>query len=192
MATLSSPPAMSDPSTLPTSLSGATGSGVVHGGSGGGAALQSALSLLGTRLSASEQAYLAAGVAANMRADGRARLDYRPLSVETGVVPHANGSARLRLGAATDVLVAVNLAMAVPEPTANSAQGSVVCSVEHSAACAVDIDERALQAANSHLTASVRTATTRRQQRTADQRRQARAVQCSARCDSRAYECAMC
>lgn len=156
---------MTDLSTLPTSLAGATGSGVLHSGlGGGGAALHLSSALLASRLSSAEHQYLAAGVAENMRTDGRARLDYRPFTVETGVVPHANGSARLRLGAASDVLVAVNLSMAVPEASANSAQGSVACSVEHSAACAVDLDERAVQAANSHLTASVST-TNRRQQR---------------------------
>lgn len=179
---------MTDLSTLPTSLAGATGSGVLHSGlGGGGAALHLSSALLASRLSAAEHSYLAGGVAENMRTDGRARLDYRPFTVETGVVPHANGSARLRLGAASDVLVAVNLSMAVPEASANSAQGSVVCSVEHSAACAVDLDERAVQAANSHLTASVST-TNRRQRGGCGQ---TSAAACAARSDSSACECAV-
>lgn len=106
-------------------------------------------------ISPAEIAYLSAGVTANLRADGRARLDYRSFSVETGVVPHANGSARLRLGEGTDVMAAVNLSMTVPEQTASSATGSVVCSVEHSAACAVDQDDRAVQTANAHLTSEL-------------------------------------
>ena len=182
---------MTDLSTLPTSLAGATGSGVLHSGvgGGGGAALHLSSSLLASRLSSAEHSYLAGGVAENMRTDGRARLDYRTFTVETGVVPHANGSARLRLGAASDVLVAVNLSMAVPEASANSAQGSVVCSVEHSAACAVDLDERAMQAANSHLTASVHR-TNIRQQRCGCGQTSA-AVCHAARSDSSACECAV-
>lgn len=41
-----------------------------------------------------------------MRSDGRKRSDYRPMELETDVVTHANGSARLRL-ANTDILVGV-------------------------------------------------------------------------------------
>jgi hypothetical protein len=131
-----------------------TGAGVVNAGSGGGVVLSAAAPP--SRLSPAEMAYVSGGVLCNLRADGRARLDYRPIAVETGVVPHANGSARLKLGtAATDVLVAVNLSMTVPEADDLTALGSVVCSVEHSAACSVDMDERALQSANAHLTASV-------------------------------------
>lgn len=130
------------------------GSGVLNAAAGGGVVLSAASPP--SRLSPAEMAYIAGGVIGNIRGDGRARLDYRPLSVETGVIPHANGSARLKLGAAaTDILVAVNLSMTVPEADDLSALGSVVCSVEHSPACTVDLDERALQSANAHLTASV-------------------------------------
>jgi hypothetical protein len=34
------------------------------------------------------------GVAQNIRVDGRGRLDYRPFSLETGIVTQANGSCR--------------------------------------------------------------------------------------------------
>lgn len=118
-------------------------------------AVMSLSTLSPSRLSPAELAYLSAGVSANLRADGRARLDYRAFSVETGVVPHANGSARLRLGEGTDVMAAVNLSMIVPEQTASSATGSVACTVEHSAACAVDLDDRAVATANAHLTAEL-------------------------------------
>ena len=128
------------------------GTGVLQARAGGVQLLSS--TALPSRLSPAELAYVSSGVAANLRADGRSRLDYRAFSVETGVVPHANGSARLRLGEGTDVLAAVNLSMIVPDQTATSAQGSVVCSVEHSAACAVDREDRDVQAANANLTAS--------------------------------------
>lgn len=45
--------------------------------------------------------------------DGRRRGDYRPIELETGIVEHAFGSARLRL-ANTDILVAVKLEVDSP------------------------------------------------------------------------------
>lgn len=49
----------------------------------------------------------------NLRCDGRKRSDYRPMELETDVVTHANGSARLRL-ANTDILVGVKTEIDVP------------------------------------------------------------------------------
>ena len=51
----------------------------------------------------------------NFRIDGREREDYRPMELETNIVSHAFGSARLRL-ANTDVLVAVKIEVDVPYP----------------------------------------------------------------------------
>lgn len=47
--------------------------------------------------------------------DGRQRGDYRPMELETNIVEHAFGSARLRL-ANTDILVAVKLEIDTPFP----------------------------------------------------------------------------
>lgn len=43
----------------------------------------------------------------DFRVDGRSNKDYRPMELETGIVSHASGSARLRL-ANTDILVGNN------------------------------------------------------------------------------------
>ena len=51
----------------------------------------------------------------DFRCDGRTRLDYRPMEVETDVVSHASGSARLRL-ANTDILVGVKTEIDTPYP----------------------------------------------------------------------------
>jgi exosome complex component RRP42 len=118
-----------------------TGAGVLH-------------TFASSRLSSSELSYLASGVASNLRADGRARLDYRPLTLQTSVVAHANGSARLKLEQ-TDVLVAVNMSMTAPDLTKARCEGSVQCSVEQSAACCVDQEERDVQARNFILTAEL-------------------------------------
>lgn len=47
-------------------------------------------------LSSGERAFIVEGAAANVRSDGRSRLDYREFSLQTSVIPKANGSARLR------------------------------------------------------------------------------------------------
>lgn len=53
-----------------------------------------------------EKIFILHGVEVNFRYDGRTRSEYRPMEVETDIVPHASGSARLRL-ANTDILVGV-------------------------------------------------------------------------------------
>jgi len=51
----------------------------------------------------------------DFRCDGRKCLEYRPMEVETDVVSHASGSARLRL-ANTDILVGVKTEIDTPYP----------------------------------------------------------------------------
>ncbi|XP_068905513.1 exosome complex component RRP42 [Tenebrio molitor] len=62
-----------------------------------------------------EKTFVLHGVEENFRIDGREREDYRPMELETNIVAHAFGSARLRL-ANTDVLVAVKLEVDAPFP----------------------------------------------------------------------------
>lgn len=49
----------------------------------------------------------------NYRCDGRSRLDYRPIELETDIVSNASGSCRLRL-ANTDILVGVKAEIDTP------------------------------------------------------------------------------
>ncbi|KAI3730366.1 hypothetical protein L1987_61536 [Smallanthus sonchifolius] len=46
------------------------------------------------------------GIAQDLRTDGRKRLTYRPILVETGVIAQANGSARVKMGK-TEVIASV-------------------------------------------------------------------------------------
>ena len=57
-------------------------------------------------MSEAERTFILHGVEENLRSDGRARGDLRPVVIETGVVSHASGSCHLRL-ANTDILVGV-------------------------------------------------------------------------------------
>lgn len=64
-------------------------------------------------ISVAERSFIAQGVTLGCRADGRGCQDHRPLQLEVGVVPQANGSARAFLGA-SEVMIAVKVRAAVP------------------------------------------------------------------------------
>ncbi|PSS06457.1 Exosome complex exonuclease, partial [Actinidia chinensis var. chinensis] len=66
-------------------------------------------------LSVGEKHFIQGGIAQDLRSDGRKRLTYRPISVETGIIPQANGSARVKLGA-TDVIASVKAELGKPSP----------------------------------------------------------------------------
>ncbi|XP_043696185.1 exosome complex component RRP42 isoform X1 [Telopea speciosissima] len=65
-------------------------------------------------LSVGEKHFIQGGIAQDLRTDGRKRLTYRPISVETGVIPQANGSARIRMGT-TDVIASVKAELGKPD-----------------------------------------------------------------------------
>ncbi|KAL0456120.1 UNVERIFIED_CONTAM: Exosome complex component RRP42 [Sesamum latifolium] len=67
-------------------------------------------------LSLGEQNFIKGGIAQDLRTDGRKRLAYRPIFVETGVIPQASGSARVKLGA-TDVIASVKAELGKPNPS---------------------------------------------------------------------------
>ncbi|KAK7601834.1 hypothetical protein V9T40_009275 [Parthenolecanium corni] len=81
-------------------------------------------------LSDAEKTFIWDGVEVNLRNDGRKRNDYRPMELETDVVTHASGSARLRL-ANTDILVGVKAEIDVPSsetPTIGKIEFFIDCS----------------------------------------------------------------
>ena len=67
-------------------------------------------------MSEAERTFILHGVEENLRSDGRARGDLRPVVIETGVVSHASGSCHLRL-ANTDILVGVKTELESPLPS---------------------------------------------------------------------------
>lgn len=71
-----------------------------------------------TTLSAGERAYIITGAARGVRSDGRSPLGRRSLTLETAVLPTASASARVRVAAATDVLVGVTTDLSSPSPSA--------------------------------------------------------------------------
>ncbi|EPS58474.1 hypothetical protein M569_16340, partial [Genlisea aurea] len=67
-------------------------------------------------LSLGEQNFIKGGIAQDLRNDGRKRLSYRPIFVETGVIPQASGSARVKLGE-TNVIATVKAELGKPNPS---------------------------------------------------------------------------
>ena len=84
-------------------------------------------------MSASEHSFLTAGIAHDFRSDGRHRLDFRSLLVETGekVLANTNGAASVTLGfdSATQVFVGVRLVAGMTSDTAKNS-GQIACSVD--------------------------------------------------------------
>lgn len=103
------------------------------------------------RLSEPERTYIASGADMGIRGDGRGIDDLRPLSVETGLLPQAAGSARLRLGA-TDVLVGVKLQVTPPSPSTPN-MGSVSFAVECAPGGWLEASERDAEEAGNELAA---------------------------------------
>jgi exosome complex component RRP42 len=65
-----------------------------------------------------------------LRADGRGLHDYRAISLETGVAPLANGSARVHIGRGTEILAAVKLDVETIQNGDDGVDGGrIVCSV---------------------------------------------------------------
>ncbi|XP_011874245.1 PREDICTED: exosome complex exonuclease RRP42 [Vollenhovia emeryi] len=67
-----------------------------------------------TPLSLGEKTFIIHGVDLNLRNDGRSRCQYRSIEIETRLMKHTHGSARLRLGNITDVLVGVKVEIDTP------------------------------------------------------------------------------
>lgn len=93
-----------------------------------------------TTLCDAEKTFILHGVVENFRMDGRGRNDYRPMELETNVVSHAFGSARLRL-ANTDVIVTVKLDVDEPYPSSPS-KGKLEFFVDCSANATPDFEGR--------------------------------------------------
>lgn len=101
-------------------------------------------------LSEAERAYIERGAEQGVRADGRSALDVRPVTLETSVLPNASGSARVRIGKVTDILVGVKAE--VVEPRKESAdEGLLSFSVECSSLASPDFVGRGAADLNAQL-----------------------------------------
>lgn len=99
--------------------------------------------------SVSESVYIADGIAQNVRNDGRSRTDFRHFSVDLGVIPHANGSCQLKMDR-TDILVGVNLEIAVPDLDTPD-RGLLTCAVECATSASAGFEGKGGQGINVQL-----------------------------------------
>ncbi|XP_050342569.1 exosome complex component RRP42 [Nymphalis io] len=96
--------------------------------------------MAGLLLSPTEKLYILHGVQDDYRSDGRSNIDYRHMELETDVVSHASGSARLRL-ANTDILVGVKTEIDEPKPD-NPGLGKIEFFVDCSANATPEFEGR--------------------------------------------------
>ncbi|KAJ1904666.1 hypothetical protein LPJ81_002359, partial [Coemansia sp. IMI 209127] len=106
-------------------------------------------------LSPAEQDFIIRGVEKGLRSDGRSNLDRREVTLRTGMISQANGSARCRignLGVGTDVLVGVKAEVNTWAPGEPETTGSVICNVECSPSAAQEFEGRGADEINVELT----------------------------------------
>nr|XP_016458625.1 PREDICTED: exosome complex component RRP42-like [Nicotiana tabacum] len=104
-------------------------------------------------LSIGEKNFIKGGIAQDMRNDGRKRLAYRPIYVETGVIPQANGSARIKLGP-TDVIAGVKAELGKPSQ-AHPDQGKIYIHVDCSPTAEPSFEGRGGEELSAELTAAL-------------------------------------
>lgn len=81
-------------------------------------------------LSKSEKDFISRGILEDLRADGRGRLDYRPVNLSVDVIPQSIGSARLKLGGGGDLIVAIRAEISRPADPEHSTIGTLNCSID--------------------------------------------------------------
>ncbi|BBN11627.1 exosome complex component RRP42 [Marchantia polymorpha subsp. ruderalis] len=96
--------------------------------------------VVGLGLSSAEKSYIAGGIAVDLRGDGRGRHHFRDFSIDTSIIPQANGSARLRLGG-TDVIASVKAELCAPPP-GRPHHGKLEINVECSPTAAPEFEGR--------------------------------------------------
>lgn len=100
-------------------------------------------------ISSSERKFIAEGIGQDVRNDGRQRMDWRHFSLQTGVIAHANGSARIKCDT-TDIMVAINLEIGEPDDKRPN-EGKIMCAVDCTASASQDFENKGAQNLNSLL-----------------------------------------
>ncbi|OQR94378.1 exosome complex exonuclease RRP42 [Thraustotheca clavata] len=101
------------------------------------------------RISSSERDFIADGIAADVRADGRSRLERRVLRMESGLLSQSHGSSRVALKyGSTDVLASTKVEVTYGE----YANGWVELNVQCAPSVSEKMDGRAQEEMNIELT----------------------------------------
>ncbi|XP_057535510.1 uncharacterized protein LOC130813685 isoform X1 [Amaranthus tricolor] len=104
-------------------------------------------------LSRGEKNFIRGGIAQDLRCDGRSRLSYRPIHVDTGVIPQADGSARVRIGG-TYVIVSVKAELGKPS-SSQTDKGKVSIHIDCSATAAPIFQGKGGEALSTELAADL-------------------------------------
>lgn len=104
-------------------------------------------------LSVGEKHFIQGGIAQDLRSDGRKRLTYRPIYVETGVIAQANGSARVKLGA-TEVIASVKAELGRPS-SSQPDKGKVSIYIDCSPTAAPTFEGRGGEELSTELSAAL-------------------------------------
>jgi len=108
-----------------------------------------------------ERYFIKNGVNEDVRSDGRSRNEFRYFSVEHGVIPHSNGSSRVRLDN-TEVIISIIAEVVSPDNqntscSSNSSMigggdgGCISCAVECTSSAIVELEMTKLQTMNAQL-----------------------------------------
>ncbi|KAG5652870.1 hypothetical protein H0H81_003300 [Sphagnurus paluster] len=114
-------------------------------------------------ISKAEKSYIQAGLTASppSRSDGRGLLDCRSVALETGVAPLANGSARLSIAGATEVIAAAKLDVeTVDDGTEGRDGGRLICTVSCSPSAYPNLSSSTLDDLQADLTSLLHTTLT--------------------------------
>jgi len=101
-------------------------------------------------ISAAEAEYTRAGCVSGVRRDGRGVGDFRTMSIENSILPHVNGSSRIKIAEAIDILCSVKLEVVEPSLLL-PAQGLVNVSVDVSPSCNLKLEERKMADLGAHV-----------------------------------------
>jgi len=88
-------------------------------------------------ISSDEAAYVVSGCGQNIRLDGRECGDFRTVTVDKSILPHVNGSSRVRVGDNVDVICSAKLEVDVPNDD-QPKHGRIEISVEVSPTCLIN------------------------------------------------------
>lgn len=101
-------------------------------------------------ISEAEKFYLTQGCEAGIREDGRGSMIHRSISVESNILPHLNGSARVQIANVIDILCTIKAEVINLNPSAPP-KGALEISVDFSPSCNLKLDDRKLADVGSHL-----------------------------------------
>ncbi|XP_071700877.1 uncharacterized protein [Rutidosis leptorrhynchoides] len=105
-------------------------------------------------LSVGEKHFIQGGISQDLRTNGRKRLSYRPIFVESGVIAQANGSAKVKMGK-TEVIASVKAELGRPSSSAPD-KGKVSIFIDCSPTAAPEFERRGGEELSMELSAALR------------------------------------